>query len=71
MLLYNAAATGDYNGNGTVDAADYVVWRKSVGLMSGGLAADGDGNGIIDANDYAVWKSHFGQSSFSASGSSF
>ena len=22
---------GDYNGNGTVDAADYVVWRKGLG----------------------------------------
>ena len=24
---------GDYNGNGTVDAADYVVWRKNVGNL--------------------------------------
>src|SRR5690349_17241067 len=23
------ALPGDYNGNGTVDAADYVVWRKT------------------------------------------
>ncbi len=23
--------TGDYNGNGIVDAADYVVWRKTGG----------------------------------------
>ena len=29
------SVTGDYNHNGTVDAADYVVWRK------GDLAADG------------------------------
>ena len=26
-----AAVFGDYNKNGTVDAADYVVWRKTLG----------------------------------------
>ena len=52
----------DYNGNNVVDAADYVLWRKSQGntglpLYSG---ADGDGNGLVDQNDYAVWRAHFG-----------
>ena len=26
---------GDYNHNGTVDAADYVVWRKNDGTQDG------------------------------------
>jgi hypothetical protein len=30
--------TGDYNNNGIVDAADYVVWRKTVEPTSGGGA---------------------------------
>jgi len=55
------ALTGDYNGNGIVDAADYTVWRNSLGQMGSGLAADGDGDNQIDADDYNVWKSHFGQ----------
>jgi hypothetical protein len=55
------ALTGDYNGNGVVDAADYTVWRNSLGQMGSGLAADGDGDSMIDADDYDVWKSQFGQ----------
>ena len=52
--------TGDYNGDGTVDAADYTVWRDSLGRSGMGLAADGDGNGVIDQADYNLWKSNFG-----------
>jgi hypothetical protein len=36
---------GDFNADGKVDAADYVVWRK---------------NGM-SVQDYAVWRSHFGE----------
>jgi hypothetical protein len=36
---------GDFNDDGTVDAADYVVWRKTDGSASG----------------YNLWRSHFGQ----------
>jgi hypothetical protein len=54
---------GDYNKNGVVDAADFVVWRDStlgqiVTALSG---ADGNGNGMVDAGDYDFWRSHFGQ----------
>jgi hypothetical protein len=51
---------GDYNHNGVVDAADYTVWRNSLGQVGAGLAADGNASGAIDAGDYDVWKSHFG-----------
>jgi hypothetical protein len=53
--------TGDYNSNGTVDAADYVVWRKSDGQTGAGLPADGDGDGDVDADDYNVWRANFGR----------
>jgi hypothetical protein len=60
--------TGDYNRNGIVDAADYGVWRNSMGQTGAGMAADGNGNNVVDAADYALWKSNFGRSAF-ASGS--
>ena len=59
--------TGDYNRNGIVDAADYTVWRNTMGQSGIALAADGDGNGIVDAGDYSVWKSNFGTHAGSAS----
>jgi mannan endo-1,4-beta-mannosidase len=54
--------TGDYNGDGAVNTADYTVWRNSLGETGNGLAADGNGDGKIDAGDYVVWKLYFGES---------
>ncbi|MEX2309727.1 MAG: hypothetical protein WD738_19295 [Pirellulales bacterium] len=52
---------GDYNKNGIVDAADYVVWRKMFRQTGSGLAADGNADGSIDSDDYDVWRAAFGQ----------
>jgi hypothetical protein len=53
---------GDYNRNGAVDAADYVVWRKALGsTVPPFTGADGDGSGIIDQADLAVWRANFGR----------
>jgi hypothetical protein len=51
---------GDYNRNGVVDLADYVVWRKTLGSVTN-LNADGNGNGSIDVGDYTVWRANFGR----------
>jgi hypothetical protein len=60
---------GDYNRNGIVDAADYVVWRKSVGqtVSLHGIGADGDGDGIIGQGDYNFWRARLGNASGAAS----
>lgn len=60
-------APGDYNADGTVDAADYVVWRNSIDSMDD-LRADGNGNEKIDQDDYVVWKNAFG-TTYGGSGS--
>jgi hypothetical protein len=51
--LVRMNAPGDYNQNGVVDAADYVVWRKS---------------GINGQQGYNDWRTHFGQIAGSGSG---
>ena len=45
FLIRSSPLVGDYNGNGVVDAADYVVWRKTDGTPAG----------------YNAWRTHFGQ----------
>ena len=40
--------SGDYNTNGVVDAADYVVWRNGLGTT-------------YTQADYDVWRANFGQ----------
>lgn len=52
---------GDYNGDGTVNAADYTVWRDSVG---GATLSNRDPllQGAVGTADYLVWKTNFGNS---------
>jgi cyclophilin family peptidyl-prolyl cis-trans isomerase len=63
---------GDYNGNGKVDSADYVAWRKSqaAGIIGAGLAGDGNQNGVVDGDDYNIWRAHFGAITVSGMGQS-
>ena len=55
VFIFDASLTeftdlpGDFNSDGTVDAADYTVWR------------DGLGTTYTEA-DYGIWKTHFGES---------
>jgi hypothetical protein len=54
---------GDYNNDGVVNMADYVLWRNG-----GPLQNEGASPGVNDAADYAFWKAHFGATSGSGSG---
>jgi hypothetical protein len=49
---------GDYNQNGIVDAADYVVWRKKSGS---GTSLPNDDTPGVGPDDYTRWRTHFGQ----------
>jgi hypothetical protein len=52
---------GDFNADGDVDAADYVIWRKTNG-SSTDLRADANGDRIVDVADLNVWQANFGNS---------
>lgn len=53
----------DFNSDGLVDAADYVVWRDTMGVaVPHGTGADANGDGIVDNEDLTLWKTHFGTS---------
>jgi parallel beta-helix repeat protein len=51
---------GDYNRDGAVTAADYVLWRKTLGAnVTRYAGADGDGSGKIDQPDFLRWRADF------------
>ena len=56
VMLVPAGVPGDYNGNGTVDAADYVLWRNG-----GPLQNEVETVGSVTAEDYTAWRSTFRQ----------
>jgi hypothetical protein len=61
----------DYNYNGSVDAADYIIWRKKLntvgtpGMVVGDGTSTGDlhgtPDGVVDEWDYQFWAERFGQ----------
>jgi hypothetical protein len=52
---------GDYNRDDVVGAADYVLWRKTMGQETIRYSgADGNGSEQIDPGDYEVWAESFG-----------
>lgn len=54
------AENPDFNNDGVVDAADYTVWRDSLGATGEGLAADGNHDLVVDALDYELWRVNYG-----------
>jgi len=56
MLTISFSLPGDFNQDGKVDAADYVVWRKGFGTT-------------FSITDYNNWRANFGQTG--GSGASF
>ncbi|CAD7694841.1 unnamed protein product [Ostreobium quekettii] len=53
-----AGLPGDYNEDGTVNAADYTVWRDALG---GAEALPNDDTAGVGADDYDRWRDAYGQ----------
>lgn len=60
--LTNVNPAGDYNNDGTVNAADYTTWRNNLGATisltnQSPLAIT---RSLVDQEDYNLWKANFG-----------
>jgi hypothetical protein len=51
---------GDYNNNGIVDSADYIVWRDQLGTLA---SLPNDDTPGVAQDDYDRWKTQFGTAS--------
>jgi uncharacterized protein YjbI with pentapeptide repeats len=65
-LAESTLLIGDYNQNGVVDAADYVVWRKNQNTMN--LLPNDPTGGTIGVAQYNTWRADFGHTAGSGSG---
>ena len=59
LSVVGAGLAGDYNNDGVVDAADYIVWRAN--LNTPAVLPNDTTPGLVTAVDYDVWRAHFGQ----------
>lgn len=70
VLYTDVRLPGDFNDDGLVDAADYTLWRDTLGQsVAAGTGADGNLDGAITSVDYTLWKTNFGRSLAAPSGS--
>jgi GDSL-like Lipase/Acylhydrolase len=61
QMLSLFVLAGDYNGNNTIDAGDYTVWRDALSAGSTTLTNDPT-PGTVDESDFLYWRAHFGES---------
>lgn len=52
----------DFNGDGVVDGADFLVWQQNFGATEGATneQGDADGNAAVNELDLAAWSETFG-----------
>ena len=68
LVLTPVPVAGDYDRNGVVDTADYVLWRKTLGQTGANLPADGNRNNVVDNADFLYWRNRFGKNTNAGSG---
>jgi autotransporter-associated beta strand protein len=61
MIVLPEGISGDFNDDGMVDAADYVVYKKFYGIDFD-LPNDDDVPGQIGPGEYQMWQENFGRS---------
>ena len=66
LSMVQSEIAGDFNRDGRVDAADYTVWRDSLGTVVGTSTADANGDGFVDHLDFDIWRRSFGASTMAS-----
>ncbi|MEQ8847280.1 DUF4434 domain-containing protein [Botrimarina sp.] len=66
-LVGAAGGPGDFNGDASVDAADYGVWLRTFGAALD-PRADANNDGLVDAADFTVWRDAFEAANANGSG---
>ncbi|HMP05728.1 MAG TPA: dockerin type I repeat-containing protein [Lacipirellulaceae bacterium] len=51
-----AVDNADFNGDGRVDGADFLIWQRGLGVGTTLAAGDANGDGAVNAADLTIWR---------------
>jgi hypothetical protein len=60
VLTETPAVDADFDGNGAVDGADFLIWQRGSGVAGGLNQGDANIDGVVDSADLEIWKAQFG-----------
>jgi formylglycine-generating enzyme len=65
LVVLDPLQPGDFDSDGDVDGADFVIWQTNFPASSGHSLATGDADvdGDVDGADFVVWQTNFPHSS--------
>lgn len=55
-----AVDDADFDNDGTVNGADFLIWQRGFGTGANNAAGDANASGGVDAADLAIWKTQYG-----------
>ncbi len=50
----------DFDTDGDVDGADFLIWQRGLGAAGGLTQGDANSSGFVDATDLAIWETQYG-----------
>jgi autotransporter-associated beta strand protein len=56
--IANSFNSADFDADGVVDGADFMIWQRNAGKLTS--LGDANGDGLVNASDLSVLKSQFG-----------
>ncbi len=72
IALIDDLVPADYDGNGTVESADFGEWKSQFGdSIAAFTGADGNGDGTVDLADYTLWRDSLGATGIEATAGQF
>lgn len=60
VLTDVAIDDADFDANGAVDGADFLIWQRGSGAAGELNQGDANNDGIVNADDLEIWKAQFG-----------
>ena len=68
VLSVGIPENADFDGDGDVDGADFLVWQQGYLLtgQSDNSNGDANGDGTVNQDDLTIWQAHFGETSSAA-----